>query len=121
MTYVEIGELAPFVTLARKLHETNRSKGFYDGIDTTDRRQMVEKVLLTVCELAEMTEELRYPEPRMSHKIPDYTAEEEEWADTLHRHLCYAVARGFIARGIGALLAKHEYNKTRPHKHGKIF
>lgn len=46
----------------------------------------------------------------------DLTCEEEELADIVIRALDTARARGIdIGR---AVLTKHEYNTTRPHKHG---
>lgn len=48
--------------------------------------------------------------------IPSITYEEEELADIIIRALDTAAARGI---DIGkAVEAKHEFNKTRPHKHG---
>lgn len=113
-------DLVPLVQLAYRIHDINVAKGFYDGVDTNDGAQMARFVLLGICEDAEMVEEMRYAEPRMSEKIK-FPAEVEEWADSMIRRLDVAVARGFVAAGILAILAKVAYNETRPVKHGKKF
>jgi hypothetical protein len=112
--------MTELLILARRIHEINVAKGFYDGVDTNDAAQMARFVLLAICEDAEMVEEMRYPEPRMSEKIP-FSAEVEEWADSMIRRLDIAVARGFISAGLAAIETKVAYNTTRPNKHSKLF
>lgn len=54
--------------------------------------------------------------PMMDDKIPNYTGEAAELADCVIRILDYCGAFGI---DLGATIAaKHEYNITRPHRHG---
>ena len=66
-------------------------------------------------ELSEALEALRNGNPP-DDKIPQFTGAEAELADVIIRVMDYAEARGFnVAQ---ALVAKVEYNKTRPRMHG---
>ena len=88
------------------------------GFQTADRN-LGEMIALIMREASEMLEEIRKPEPEQSKKIPAFTAEEDEWADTFIRLVQYGVQRKL--RMAEAVVAKHNYNTTRPHKHGKKF
>ena len=72
------------------------------------------KYALMHSELSEGLEGVRKPGP--SDKIPAYTIEEEELADTIIRILDYAGR--YDLRISEAIVAKLEFNKTRGHKHG---
>jgi NTP pyrophosphatase (non-canonical NTP hydrolase) len=78
---------------------------------------LVAKLGLITCEVAEVIECVRRGPDEPSAKCPDLTCEEEECADIFLRLADYCGARG-IDLGTAALV-KHEYNKTRPFKHGK--
>lgn len=101
--------------LAKSFLSLSKEKGFWDHNPNSS-----EKLMLIVTEISEVVEHLRGgTENEKSSKIPDFTNEEEEVADAIIRMLDYASARGLR---IGqAVIAKHNYNKTRPHKHGKNF
>lgn len=73
------------------------------------------KIALIHSELGEMTEGVRKPHP--DEHCPAFTSEEIELADALIRAFDYAGA--FRLRLGEAVLAKMEYNKSRPYKHGK--
>lgn len=73
------------------------------------------KLMLIVGEVAEVSEALREGNPE-SKKIPGFTCEEEEMADIILRAMDYAAKEGL--RLAEAVLAKHKFNTTRPHKHG---
>lgn len=106
---MEIKELCHVAYLNSKLH------GFWEDLP----RNKGEMIALMHSELSEMLEATRDAEERMSKKIPDFTAEEEEAADVLIRLGDYC--GGHNLRLQEATIAKHAYNKGRPPKHGRKF
>lgn len=72
------------------------------------------KYALMHSELSEGLEGVRKPGP--SDKIPEFTIEEEELADTIIRIMDYAGRFGL--RIASAIVAKIEFNKSRGYKHG---
>lgn len=73
------------------------------------------KIALIHSELGEMTEGVR--KPHADEHCPEFTSEEVELADAVIRILDYAGA--FDLRLAEAVLAKMEFNASRPYKHGK--
>jgi NTP pyrophosphatase (non-canonical NTP hydrolase) len=74
------------------------------------------KIALMHSELSEGLEGLRHGNPPSEH-IPDFTAVEEELADTIIRILHYSGRRQLR---IGqAVVTKMAFNAGRPYKHGK--
>lgn len=79
------------------------------------QRPLPEALMLMVSELAEALEALRAGNP-VSEKIPPHPLFAEELADCIIRILDTAWA---LDLDIGsAVLAKMEYNRSRPHRHG---
>ena len=74
--------------------------------------------MLMVSELGEALEGYRHGNPPDSH-CPEYTSLEVELADCVIRIMDFS--KGFNLRLGEAIKAKHEYNKSRPFKHGKRF
>lgn len=68
-------------------------------------------------ELSEMLDGIRKPGPD-SH-CPQFTSETVELADLVIRAMDYS-GKNNLPLG-QAILAKMEYNRTRPYKHGKLF
>jgi NTP pyrophosphatase (non-canonical NTP hydrolase) len=99
-----------FNWLASGINQTAIEKGWWKG-DRNDG----EILMLMVSELAECLEALRHDNPPDDH-IPEFTGVEAELADTIIRIMDFAFAKGH--RVAEALIAKIEYNKNRPHKHG---
>jgi hypothetical protein len=60
-------------------------------------------------------EGLRHGNPPSDH-IPEFSAVEEELADTIIRIMDFGFAHNY--RVAEALVRKHEFNRTRPHMHG---
>lgn len=101
-------------TMQHAVHENAKAHGWWD---TPPEDGTV--IMLIVRELSELVEELRIG-GRESATIDGFTSEEEELADAVLRILDFAERKNY--RLGQALLAKHAYNLTRPHKHGgKLF
>lgn len=95
--------------MADEAHGLAVKKGWWD-----QDRNILELICLIHSELGEATEAARMPGE--SKKIPGFSMLEEELADTIIRILDASVQlRLDIA---GAVLAKHEYNHSRPERHG---
>lgn len=91
------------------VHETAKEKGWWD----TERNDG-ELIALMHSELSECLEAMRKPDK--SKHIPDFTGVEEELADVVIRIMDFAGARKLMVAA--AILAKIEFNKNRPVKHG---
>lgn len=98
--------------LINDIHANARNKGWWD-----ESRNDAEAIALMHSELSEALEALRKGNPQ-DEKVP-FDNLTVELADCIIRIMDYAGARNLPL--IDALLAKHEFNKTRPHKHGKTF
>ncbi len=103
-------------------------KGFYDDhIKMCQEFEMVDifesyytqhklsRLALVHSEISEASEAVRKPGP--DEHLPEFTSEEVEVADAIVRLLDYSEHCGL--RIAEALLAKMEYNASRPYKHGK--
>lgn len=101
--------------LARSIYLDNKQKGFWP--DDPKDRNAAECIALMHSELSEALEAIRKPGP--SDHIPEYFLLEEELADAVIRILDFCGAHQLNLGG--ALEAKLAYNRTRPHKHGKLF
>ena len=75
-------------------------------------------IALIMSEAAEALEALRKGNGPDEH-CPQFSGAEVELADVIIRIMDMAEARGWNVAG--AIVAKHEFNKTRPYKHGKEF
>lgn len=91
------------------IHANAVSHGWWDG-----EQNDAEKIALMHSELSEALEAMREGNPD-SDKIA-FTSVEEELADCVIRILDYAGRQQMDLAG--AIMAKHEYNLTRPYKHG---
>ena len=94
-------------------HKAAKEKGFWDK-----ERNFGEAAMLVVTELAEAVEGERKGNGPSEH-IPEFSAVEEEIADAIIR--LADMAGGWNLRLGAAIIAKLEYNASRPYKHGKKF
>ena len=106
------GEMFKFMQAC--VHSNAKAHGWHD--------KAIDEVIafaLIHCEVAEATEGARHGNPPSEH-IPEFSAIEEEMADIVIRCMDLAGAKGY--RLAEAIVAKHGFNKTRPHMHGgKLF
>jgi len=102
-----------FNTMANGIHETAVEKGWWNNA-----RSEGEIIALIHSELSEALEYLRNHD-KNDDKLPQFKGIEVELADAIIRIMDYAKA--FNYNVAEALVAKVNYNKTRPYLHGKLF
>lgn len=102
-------------SLTRSIHENAKDKGWWEDFNDKDPRHHASILDLVHSEVSEATEAMRLHNPP-SEKIPGFTSVEEELADAMIRILDYAGKEGLCLAE--AMVAKHEYNLRREHRHG---
>ena len=108
--------VAAYNEIAAAAHATAVDKGFWPE-DFADRNDG-EAIALMHEELSEALWALRHGNP-LDEKVSGFTNLEVELADTIIRIMDYGKGRGL--RIAEALIAKMQYNTTRPYKHGRAF
>lgn len=99
-------------------HNNAAEKGFWDNVDKRSDYNKAAFLMLMVSELGEACEAQRKNITKSEH-IPEYTGEEEELADVIIRVFDYCGA--YNLRLADAVIAKMQFNATRPRKHGKRY
>ena len=99
-----------FDAVAQEVNHIAIEKGWWKG-----ERNEGELIALMHSELSEALEAIRNGNPP-DDKIPEFTGVETELADVIIRIMDMAAAKGY--RVGEAVIAKINYNKNRPYKHG---
>ncbi len=126
----ELVKLTTINELADAAHENAKSKGFHDGKDAgeTDQEFVIMHSNLLHEEVTELFSAMRTgtfnercdKADKMDELgLPALTCAEEEYADIVIRVFDQCRRLGIDIEM--AIQAKHGYNTTRPHKHGKKF
>lgn len=102
-----------FSEIARIHNQHMVLKGFWDSPRTDG-----ELISHLHGEISELWEALRHGNPP-DDKIPEFSGAEAECADEILRIMDAAHQRGW--RVADALVAKMQYNLSRPYRHGKKF
>ncbi len=102
-----------FAEVQRQAHEIAKAHGFWE--EGIANRNVPEMIALMHSELSEMLEAYRHKNPPSEH-IPEFSGMEEEAADLIIRLCDTCEAMGL--RLTGAIVAKMEFNRNRPYKHG---
>lgn len=97
-------------TFSEGVHGLARLKGWWEQ-DRNDG----EMIALMHSELSEALEAARHGNPKSDH-IPEFSGLEEEMADVVIRIMDFSEARKL--RLAEAIIAKMNFNATRPYKHG---
>lgn len=109
---IKFNFLASMIAMQDIVHANARDKGWWD-----DERNPGEAIALMHSELSEALEALRKGNPQ-DNKVP-FDNLTVELADCVIRIMDFCGANNLPLAE--ALIAKHEFNTTRPHKHGKKF
>ena len=98
--------------IQKMVHQLAVEKGWYDP-----PKSDLESIMLMVSELSEAVEEVRKGSAGTYHVDGKPEGVAIELADCVIRIMDYCESRGINLQA--AIFEKHDYNKSRPYRHGK--
>lgn len=107
--------VSSFNLMSTDIYDANAEKGFWDE---KEPQLTSTKLMLVVTELGEACEADRHGNPPDQH-IPQFDSLTVELADAVIRIMDLA-GRHKLKLG-AAIVAKCQFNESRPHKHGKEY
>ena len=115
MSKITLNDTFPvyFLLMSKYVHANAVEHGWWE-----EPREDGTLIALIMSEAAEALEALRKGNGPDEY-CPQFSGAEVELADVIIRIMDMAEAKGWNVAG--AIVAKHEFNKTRPYKHGKEF
>jgi NTP pyrophosphatase (non-canonical NTP hydrolase) len=106
--------------MQKAVYDNNVAHGWHEGAFTTTPESVITKLMLAVGELSEAVEEIRNGHPYDKVYFAEDGKKPEgfgiEMADAVIRLLDVAEMLGIDMQD--AIILKHNYNVTRPYKHG---
>lgn len=109
-----------FNAFAKIVRDNTVEKGFWRDpgtINAPDHLVQLARLALVTSEVAEAMEVVRKDPSKRDEHVPEFMNLEVELADAVIRIMDFAATYGLNVGG--AIRAKHDYNTTRPYKHGK--
>lgn len=118
--YPKEPKMVEFDEIQRAVHTLSVEKGWYEGVVKNDPAVTQQKLLLVHSEISEAVEELRNGRDPTEVYYNEGSKKPEgfpiEMADAVIRIMDVCEANGIDLES--AIMLKHAYNKTRPHRHG---
>lgn len=99
--------------MAERVHSLALEKGWWDRDSS-----ICEKLCLVHTEISEAVEGDRHGNPP-DDKLTEFSSVEAELADAVIRIM--DLEQRYNLNIAAAIEAKHEFNKSRPYKHGKLY
>lgn len=111
-------------TLVAKCHEAAKAKGWHEGADPDDPRQVLAWMALIHSEVSEAVEDVRTRRMEATTRRMEATTRADGKPEGFPSELADIVIRVFVVAGAlgidleAAIVSKMRFNESRPHRHG---